>query len=45
LHATRFVGPIQTTGNTVSGINFWTGTQAQYDAIGTKNANTLYFIT
>ena len=22
----------------------WTGTQAQYDAIGTKDANTLYFI-
>lgn len=23
---------------------FWTGTQAQYDAIGTKDSNTLYFI-
>ena len=23
----------------------WTGTQAQYDAIPTKNANTLYFVT
>ena len=22
----------------------WSGTQAQYDAIGTKDANTLYFI-
>jgi hypothetical protein len=23
----------------------WTGTQAQYDAIGTKSSTTLYFIT
>jgi hypothetical protein len=25
-------------------LQFWSGTQAQYDAIGTKNANTIYFI-
>jgi hypothetical protein len=25
--------------------SIWTGTQAQYDAIGTKNSTTLYFIT
>lgn len=25
-------------------LKIWTGTQAQYDAIGTKNADTLYFI-
>jgi hypothetical protein len=28
-----------------SGVIIWTGTQAQYDAIGTKDSNTLYFIT
>lgn len=32
---------LATSGNT---IQFWTGTQTQYDAIGTKNPNTLYFI-
>lgn len=26
-------------------IGIWHGTQAQYNAIGTKDANTLYFIT
>ena len=25
-------------------LKFWSGTQAQYDAIGTKDANTIYFI-
>lgn len=25
-------------------ISIWTGTQAEYDGIDTKNANTLYFI-
>jgi hypothetical protein len=31
--------------NTFNSIKFWTGTQVQYDAIGTKDSNTLYFIT
>lgn len=35
-------GVIETRANTVT--NIWRGTQAQYDAIGTKDANTLYFI-
>ena len=26
------------------GISIWTGTQAEYDAITTKDANTLYFV-
>lgn len=29
----------------LSGLNSWSGTQAQYDAIVTKDAKTLYFIT
>ena len=29
----------------MGGLKLWTGTQAQYDAIVTKNATTLYFIT
>lgn len=28
----------------VGNINFWTGTQAEYDAITTKNPATLYFV-
>jgi hypothetical protein len=36
------VGKSASTGTTVNLI--WSGTQAQYDAIGTKDANTLYFI-
>lgn len=32
-------------GNSAADLSFWTGTQAQYDAIGTKDANTLYNIT
>lgn len=31
--------------NSASNLKFWTGSQAQYDAIGSKDANTLYFIT
>lgn len=31
--------------NSSADLSFWTGTQAQYDAIGTKDANTLYNIT
>lgn len=35
--------PKKATGGTV--VNFiWSGTQAQYDAIGTKDENTLYFV-
>lgn len=26
-------------------LTIWTGTQAEYDAISPKNANTLYFVT
>ena len=37
------VGVVETRANVLTKI--WTGTQAQYDAIGTKDANTLYFIT
>lgn len=33
---------IQTNGNTA--LQFWKGTQAQYDAIVTKDSNTIYFI-
>lgn len=33
-----------TTGTTTSVTNIWTGTQAEYDAIGTKVASVLYFI-
>lgn len=32
-------------GNSASDLAFWTGTQSQYDAIGSKDANTLYHIT
>lgn len=35
------VHPLQTT---VNGVSFWTGTQAQYDAISSKSSTTLYFI-
>ena len=31
--------------NDASAIKFWTGTQAQYDAIGTPSADVVYFIT
>jgi len=31
--------------NNANNISIWTGSQAQYDAIGSKDANTLYFIT
>jgi hypothetical protein len=41
--ANKYVqGVRETRANTNTKI--WTGTQAQYDAIGTKDANTLYFI-
>ena len=35
---------ISSTGSQDSVTNVWVGTQAQYDAIGTKSATTLYFI-
>lgn len=35
------IHPLQTT---VNGVSFWTGTQAQYDAIASKSSTTLYFI-
>ncbi len=31
--------------NSESLLNFWKGTQAQYDAISTKDSKTLYLIT
>ena len=31
--------------NSASNLKLWTGSQAQYDAIGSKDANTLYFVT
>ena len=31
--------------NSESLLSFWKGTQAQYDAISTKDAKTLYLIT
>lgn len=31
--------------NSKSLLSFWKGTQAQYDAIGTKDPQTLYLIT
>ena len=31
--------------NSESLLNFWKGTQAQYDAISTKDPQTLYLIT
>ena len=30
---------------TIASKGFWKGTKAQYDAIATKNANTIYFVT
>jgi|TARA_B110000858_G_scaffold101780_1_gene116886 hypothetical protein len=33
------------TTNSKSLLSFWKGTQIQYDAIGTKDAQTLYLIT
>jgi hypothetical protein len=36
------VGVVETRASVLTKI--WTGTQAQYDTIGTKDANTLYFI-
>lgn len=30
--------------NSANPLSFWTGTQAEYDAIGTKNANTVYLV-
>ncbi len=29
----------------LNGISFWTGTQEEYNALGTKDPNTLYFVT
>jgi len=36
------VGVVETRNNGL--LKFWEGTQAQYDAIGTKDSNTIYFI-
>ena len=33
------------TADSFNGLNFWKGTQAQYDAISSKSATTVYFIT
>ena len=42
LNSTRIISDSASTGTDVYYI--WSGTQAQYDAISTKDANTLYFI-
>ena len=39
----RSTGVIETNSN--NSLQFWQGSQAQYDAIVTKDANTLYFVT
>jgi hypothetical protein len=39
----RSTGVIETRANTA--ISIWVGTQSQYNAIGTKDTNTLYFVT
>jgi hypothetical protein len=44
LSANKFIGAINETRNN-EGTFIWRGTQAQYDAIGTKSTNTIYFIT
>jgi hypothetical protein len=36
---------VQTTRATPTPVRFWTGTSAEYTAITTKDANTLYFVT
>lgn len=36
---------VQTTRATPTAVKFWTGTAAEYTAIATKDANTLYFVT
>ena len=39
----KLVGKINEVNNNV-GINFWTGTQAEYDAIATKSSTTVYLV-
>jgi hypothetical protein len=39
-----FVAGVKET-NANNDLKFWTGTQAQYNAIGTKDPNTIYFVT
>ena len=29
----------------LNGVSFWTGTREEYNALGTKDPNTLYFVT
>lgn len=36
--------PLAANATKIAGYGIWVGTQAAYDAIGTKNANTLYFV-
>lgn len=56
LHSTKILGDLKVTGdtqgiktvkedNTGSETKIWVGTQAQYNAITTKDPNTLYHIT
>ena len=35
----------ETGGSTTNGIKFWSGTIAQYNALGTRDQNTLYNVT
>jgi hypothetical protein len=45
INATNYALQVQTTRATPTPVNFWTGTAAEYTAIATKDANTLYFVT
>lgn len=36
--------PTDTNADSVDNLHFWVGTQAQYNAISTKDANTVYLI-
>lgn len=44
LVSTDIPGVVDTSDNT-TGLTFWTGTQAEYDALSTYDSNKLYFIT
>ena len=39
----KYVAGVKETRNSAN-LKFWSGTQAQYEAIGTKDANTIYFV-
>ncbi|HCQ5566736.1 TPA: hypothetical protein OLX95_000102 [Clostridioides difficile] len=41
---TSLINKPNLTSKAITGLNFWTGTQAEYDGIDTKDSNTLYII-